>query len=412
MRFWFKTVAIVVSARKSFPLPCTSDPLGIEYTWIQVVDDDSCRASVGCPPGIMNVILAAERSPCDEFDDYGDHLDWRFCAFRALDNGCILVVTQSKWRWWVTKMVDSNEVHQWRWIIWGVWVHLCILVYTINHSSRSCWASADSSRWILVNPGQAKPSSSSKAMLQPIPNTHLPKKPTRSTQHRQEERTTACLIQASGIPSIFTLVATLIAASVSVCPVKSNAAATCAKAWRIWRAWRGPHKLDIKWQNHPWDDALKSRHFFHFPGGGGLVGKIVDFGDFLQMLLREYALLWWLKHYHCYSSVWCIASNDIHYLKWSRKVQLFNWFLSKGNLDNVFQFETTWGLEIWWAATNVGWEFCLSWIIGDLSGSVQKKCSIYQMLTIQTIDHCWHKRFALHDSQDILALISGQNRGA
>lgn len=128
---------------------------------------------VGCPPGIMNVILAAEHSPCDEFDDYGDHLDWRFCAFRALDNGCILVVTQSKWRWWVAKMVDSNEVHQWRWIIWGVWVHLCILVYTINHSSRSCWASADSSRWILVNPGQAKPCSSSKAMLQPSPTNSI-----------------------------------------------------------------------------------------------------------------------------------------------------------------------------------------------------------------------------------------------
>lgn len=316
------------------------------------------------------------------------------------------------------KMMSSQD----GWFQWGSPMkmdHLgcmgtLILVYTINHSSRSCWASADSSRWILVNPGQAKPSSSSKAMLQPSPflqvrNTHLPKKPTRSTQHRQEERTTACLIQASGIPSIFTLVATLIAASVSVCPVKSNAAATCAKAWRIWRAWRGPHKPDIKWQNHRWDDALKSRHFFHFPGG--VVGKIVDFGDFLQMLLREYALLWWLNHYHCYSSVWCIAINDIHYLKGSRKVQLFNWFPSKGNLYSVFQFEITWGLEIWWAAANVGWEFCFSWIIGDLSGSVQKKCSIYQMLTIQTIDHRWHKRFAFHDSQDILALISGQNRG-
>ena len=44
---------------------------------------------VGCPPGIMNVILAAEHSPCDEFDDYGDHLDWNFCAFRALDNGWV-----------------------------------------------------------------------------------------------------------------------------------------------------------------------------------------------------------------------------------------------------------------------------------------------------------------------------------
>jgi len=79
---------------------------------------DSGLSAMFLGRGIMNVILAAERSPCDEFDDYGDHL---------------------------------------------------------------------------------------------------------------EERTTACLIQASGIPSIFTLVATLIAASVSVCPVKSNAAATCAK---------------------------------------------------------------------------------------------------------------------------------------------------------------------------------------
>ena len=171
------------------------------------------------------------------------------------------------------------------------------------------------------------------------------------------------------------------------------------------QTWHQVTKPPLRWR-------FEITSFLSLSGGGGLVGKIVDFGDFLQMLLREYALLWWLKHYHCYSSVWCIASNDIHYLKWSRKVQLFNWFPSKGNLDNVFQFETTWGLEIWWAATNVGWEFCLSWIIGDLSGSVQKKCSIYQMLTIQTIDHCWHKRFALHDSQDILALISGQNRGA
>ena len=106
-------------------------------------------------------------------------------------------------------------------------------------------------------------------MLQPIPNTHLPKKPTRSTQHRQEERTTACLIQASGIPSIFTLVATLIAASVSVCPVKSNAAATCAKAWRAWRAWRGPHKLDIKWQNPPLRWRFEITSFpFTFRGGG------------------------------------------------------------------------------------------------------------------------------------------------
>lgn len=363
MRFWVENCRHCGQRKKIVPFAMYKRSIGHRihlnsgcWWWFYV------ELVVGCPPGIMNVILAAEHSPCDEFDDYGDHLDWRFCAFRALDNGCILVVTQSKWRW-VTKMVDSNEVHKWRWIIWGVCVHLCILVYivyTINHSGRSCWAS-DSSRWIVVNPGQAKPSSS-KAMLQPIPflqvrNTHLPKKPTRSTQHRQEEKTTACLIQASGIPSIFTLVATLIAASVSVCPVKSNAAASCAKAWRAWRGpqtWHQVTKPPLRWRfeitsflslsggggRQNCQNALKTGGFWWFPPDA--IERICS-----TMMIETLSLL--------YSSVWCIAINDIHYLKGSRIVQLFNWFPSKGNLDNVFQFETTWGLEIWWAATNVDW---------------------------------------------------------
>lgn len=44
-----------------------------------------------------------------------------------------------------------------------------------------------------------------------------------------DEQTTACLIQVSGISSVFTLVATLITASVTACPVKSAAVSICAK---------------------------------------------------------------------------------------------------------------------------------------------------------------------------------------
>lgn len=44
-----------------------------------------------------------------------------------------------------------------------------------------------------------------------------------------DEQTIACLIQVSGISSVFMLVATLITASVTACPVKSAAVSICAK---------------------------------------------------------------------------------------------------------------------------------------------------------------------------------------
>ena len=141
-------------------------------------------------------------------------------------------------------MVDSNEVHHWRWIIWGVGINYQALkpkllsFFLPIHHDESLWIHT---KQLDLGKHQAKPSSSSKGMLQPSLFVQ------KTMDGLQEEKTTACLIQASGIPSIFTLVGTLIAASASVCPVKSNAAASCAKAWRDWGFRQNGHKPHIKW---------------------------------------------------------------------------------------------------------------------------------------------------------------------
>eukprot|EP00435_Cladocopium_sp_Y103_P007244 s1993_g2.t1 len=100
---------------------------------------DSGLSALFLGRGIMNTILAGQHSPCNEDEDFGDHLDWaKLCA---------------------TQVVPIED-------------HLAV---------------ADA--------------------------MHV------ST----DEQTTACLIQVSGITSVFMLVATLITAAVTACPVESAA---------------------------------------------------------------------------------------------------------------------------------------------------------------------------------------------
>ncbi len=201
-------------------------------------------------------------------------------------------------------MVDSNEVHHWRWIIWGVGINYQALkpkllsFFLPIHHDESLWIHT---KQLDLGKHQAKPSSSSKGMLQPslflVRNTNLSKKLTQLTLCKNPWMVHAGREDHGMFDSSF---GDSIDLHLSWDPDRcfrlgmSGQVECCGKLCQglegLGLSSKWPPQTSHQVINH-WDDALNSRHFFSLSRGvvckiAKMLWRLGDFGDFLQMLLR------------------------------------------------------------------------------------------------------------------------------